>query len=132
MKTIVDCMQWRCASRALAMMLMLVSPFVAFAQADDIYFVPTKSSEKTTIVVESVADKYNIVNETKVTVRNADEYNRRYAYTDDPEAYIEENYGDEYVVADEYQDYDYSTRIIRFRSPGRAISNIYGDLAYTS
>lgn len=130
MKTNVKCMQWR---SALVMMLMLVSPFLAFAQTDDIYFVPTKSSEKQTIVVERVSDKYNIVDETKVTVRNVDEYNRRNTYTDDPEQYIEGNYGDEYVtVADDYQDYDYSTRIVRFRSPSRAISNIYWDLAYTS
>ena len=123
-------MQWR---SALVMMLMLVSPFLAFAQTDDIYFVPTKSSEKQTIVVERVSDKYNIVDETKVTVRNVDEYNRRYTYTNDPEVYVEDNYGDEYVaVADDYQDYDYSTRIIRFRNPRRAISNIYWDLAYTS
>ena len=90
-------------------------------QVDDIYFVPTKKSEKT-LVVESVAEKYNVQVTPKSKVRDADEYNRRSGFTNDPEAYIEENY-DSGSSVDEYQDYDYSTRIIRFRSPSRAFSS---------
>lgn len=131
MKNNVERMQWRNASLAIAVMLLLVSPFTALAQADDIYFVPKKSGEKK-IVIESVAEKYNIVDATKVTSRSVDEYNRRSGYTDDPEMYIEENYDDGYDTVDEYQDYDYSTRIVRFRSPRRAISTIYWDLVYTT
>lgn len=117
--------------RALAVLLLLVSPFAGSAQVDDIYFVP-KKSEKKTLVVERISDKYGIDSEVKSPMRDVDEYNRRSSgYTNDPEAYIEENYSDEYESdADEYQEYDYSTRIIRFHSPRRAFSSIYWDLSY--
>lgn len=116
--------------KALAMLILLVSPFVGYAQADDIYFVPKKESGKKTLVVESVSDKYGITSAAKSSMRDVDEYNRRSGgYTNDPEAYIEENYSDEYYD-DEYQEYDYSTRIVRFHSPRRAFSSIYWDLSY--
>ncbi|MBE6285096.1 MAG: hypothetical protein E7093_01435 [Bacteroidales bacterium] len=116
--------------KALAMLLLLVSPFIGYAQADDIYFVPKKESGKKTLVVESVSDKYGITSAAKISMRDVDEYNRRSGgYTNDPEAYIEENYSDEYYD-DEYQEYDYSTRIVRFHSPRRAFGSIYWDLSY--
>ena len=116
--------------KALAMLLLLISPLAGYAQADDIYFVPKKESEKKTLVVESVSDKYGISSAAKSSMRDVDEYNRRSGgYTNDPEAYVEENYSDEYYD-DEYQEYDYSTRIVRFHSPRRAFSSIYWDLSY--
>ena len=113
-------------------MLLSVLPLAGYAQADDIYFVPKKESEKKVLVVESISEKYGIGNETKNYTRNVDEYNRRSGgFTNDPEAYIEENYSDEYVSdGEEYQEYDYSTRIIRFHSPRSAFSSIYWDLSY--
>ena len=117
-----------CKASVVALLVMAVSPFTAMAQTDDVYFVPKKEKQKV-LVVKSVTEKYVV--DDNVQLRDVDEYNRRtVGYTDDPEAYIEENFTDEYV-GDEYNDYDYSTRIIRFRSPNRALgSSIYWDLYY--
>ena len=113
---------------AVLLLTLLAFPFAVEAQVDDIYFVPKKQKEKV-LVVKSVTEKYVVDDD--ATLRDVDEYNRRsVGYTDDPEYYIEENLADEYVD-DEYNDYDYSTRIIRFRSPNRALgSSIYWDLSY--
>ena len=115
-------------ANALLLLSLLAFPFAAEAQVDDVYFVPKKEKEKV-LVVKSVTEKYVV--EDDATLRDVDEYNRRsVGYTDDPELYIEENLTEEYAV-DDYEDYDYSTRIIRFRNPNRAIaSTIYWDLNY--
>lgn len=117
----------------IAMFLVLVSPLAATAQADDVYFVPSKENEEKVLVVKSTAERYNIGNNPNYPVRNVDEYNRRSsAYTDAPDEYVDENYSDEYYYDDgSYDDYSYSTRIIRFRNPRRAVySSIYWDLMY--
>ena len=114
----------------LVVLALLVSPFTLQAQVDDIYFVPKKEKEKV-LVVKSVTEEYYV--DEDASYRDVDEYNRRSAgYTNDPELYIEENCSDDdYYYADEYNDYDYSTRIIRFRNPQRAVgSAIYWDLNY--
>lgn len=133
MKDQVMKMQSRDVKMIVAMFLVLVSPLVATAQVDDVYFVPTKESEEKVLVVKSPAEKYNIDNTSASSMRNVDEYNRRStAYTNAPDEYIDENYTDEYVYEDDsYDDYSYSTRIIRFRNPRRAVySSIYWDLMY--
>lgn len=133
MKDQVMKMQSRDVKMIVAMFLVLVSPLVATAQVDDVYFVPTKESEEKVLVVKSTAEKYNIDNTSASSMRNVDEYNRRStAYTNAPDEYIDENYTDEYVYEDDsYDDYSYSTRIIRFRNPRRAVySSIYWDLMY--
>ena len=133
MKDQVMKMQSRDVKMIVAMFLVLVSPLVATAQVDDVYFVPTKESEEKVLVVKSTAEKYNIDNTSASSMRNVDEYNRRStAYTNAPDEYVDENYTDEYVYEDDsYDDYSYSTRIIRFRNPRRAVySSIYWDLMY--
>ena len=133
MKDQVMKMQSRDVKMIVAMFLVLVSPLVATAQVDDVYFVPTKESEEKVLVVKSTAEKYNIDNTSASSMRNVDEYNRRSTvYTNAPDEYIDENYTDEYVCEDDsYDDYSYSTRIIRFRNPRRAVySSIYWDLMY--
>ena len=133
MKDQVMKMQSRDVKMIVAMFLVLVSPLVATAQVDDVYFVPTKESEEKVLVVKSTAEKYNIDNTSASSMRNVDEYNRRSTvYTNAPDEYIDENYTDEYVYEeDSYDDYSYSTRIIRFRNPRRAVySSIYWDLMY--
>lgn len=112
-------------------LIMLVSPVIVQAQADDVYFVPTKKSEKA-IVVESVAEKYNVKNIAKSAVRDVDEYNRRStAISNEPEAYVEENADDGYsAVMEEYQDYDFSTRIIRFHTPRSTFGPLYWDFVF--
>ena len=133
MKDQVMKMQSRDVKMIVAMFLVLVSPLVATAQVDDVYFVPTKESEEKVLVVKSTAEKYNIDNTSASSMRNVDEYNRRSTvYTNAPDEYIDENYTDEYVYEDDsYDDYSYSTRIIRFRNPRRAVySSIYWDLMY--
>ena len=133
MKDQVMKMQSRDVKMIVAMFLVLVSPLVATAQVDDVYFVPTKESEEKVLVVKSTAEKYNIDNTSASSMRNVDEYNRRSTvYTNAPDEYIDQNYTDEYVYEDDsYDDYSYSTRIIRFRNPRRAVySSIYWDLMY--
>lgn len=133
MKDQVMKMQSRDVKMIVAMFLVLVSPLVAMAQVDDVYFVPTKENEEKVLVVKSTAEKYNIDNTSASSMRNVDEYNRRStAYTNAPDEYIDENYTDEYVYEDDsYDDYSYSTRIIRFRNPRRAVySSIYWDPMY--
>ena len=133
MKDQVMKMQSRDVKMIVAMFLVLVSPLVATAQVDDVYFVPTKESEEKVLVVKSTAEKYNIDNTSASSMRNVDEYNRRSSvYTDAPDEYVDENYSDEYYYDDgSYDDYSYSTRIIRFRNPRRAVySSIYWDLMY--
>ena len=118
---------------AFALIVSLASPFAAMAQVDDVYFVPSKKSEEKVLVIKSTAEKYNISTASASQGRDVDEYNRRStAYTDSPDEYIDENYNGDYSYEEgAYDDYSYSTRIIRFRNPRRAMySPIYWDLMY--
>ena len=118
---------------AFALLVSLASPFAAIAQVDDVYFVPSKKSEEKVLVIKSTAEKYNISTASASQGRDVDEYNRRStAYTDSPDEYIDENYTGDYSYEEgAYDDYSYSTRIIRFRNPRRAMySPIYWDLMY--
>lgn len=118
---------------AFALLVSLASPFAAIAQVDDVYFVPSKKSEEKVLVIKSTAEKYNISTASASQGRDVDEYNRRStAYTDSPDEYIDENYTGDYSYEEgAYDDYSYSTRIIRSRNPRRAMySPIYWDLMY--
>lgn len=85
-------------------LLLLLSPLISFAQHDDIYFVPKKV--ETIVLLEDEDPCYE------------DEYVEEY-YTDDSYAYEE--------------DYRYSSRILRFRTPGSIVgSSLYWDLTYNN
>ena len=95
-----------------ALLLMLVYPVLTWAQADDVYFVPKK--EKKVLVVKSAEEVY---------------------FVDDNDVLVEDVYEadlvDTYYTNDLYDvvdDYTYSNRIIRFRSPRRSLSsNLFWD-----
>ena len=75
--------------------VLLVSPFVATAQVDDVYFVPSKENKEKVLVIKNTADKYGINTASAGTARDVDEYNRRStANTNSPDEYIDENYTD--------------------------------------
>lgn len=105
-----------------SLLLALLLPLTSVAQVNDIYFVPTK--EKKTVVVKSsevnsfadIDNNYTTEEEFAVDTLEADVV----YYTND----LYDLY---------YGDYDYSTRIVRFRSPGRLMgSSLYWDLRYNS
>ena len=94
-----------------ALLMMLVYPVLTWAQADDVYFVPKK--EKTVLVVKSAEEVYFVDDDALVE----DVYETDYVDT-----YYTDNL---YEVID---DYTYSNRIIRFRSPRRLLSsNLFWD-----
>ena len=99
---------------------MLVYPVLTWAQVDDVYFVPKK--EKKVLVVKSAEEVY-FADADEVFVE--DVYETDY-YDDDAVGAYYTN--DLYDVID---DYTYSNRIIRFRSPRRLLSsNLFWDLRY--
>ncbi len=109
--------------KKIAFLLLLTFPLAIFAQVDDIYFVPKK--EKKVLVVEGAEDAY-FVDADELAGGDADVVVDGHEY----DTYIENMY---YTndVDDVYDDYGYSSRIIRFRSPGRLLSsNLYWDLTY--
>ena len=98
-----------------ALLLMLVYPFITWAQVDDVYFVPKK--EKKVVVVKSAEEVY-FVGDDDMLVEEV--------YETDGEGVYYTN--DLYDVVD---DYTYSNRIIRFGSPRRLLSsNLYWNLRY--
>lgn len=109
-----------CIMKSLVLLLLLVAPFVSKAQ-DDVYFVPKKA--KKVLDVKSsegsyFSDDVEANSEGSYTASYSDEEVDDVYYTDEPELLVE-------------NDYNYSTRIVRFRSPGRLYSsNLYWDLMY--
>ena len=98
--------------KKIAFLLMLLFTFAGFAQ-DDIYYVPTKA--KKVLVVKS-SDECYFVDEESDDYSEESEDESVY-YVDEPETV--------------FDDYSYSTRIIRFRSPRRLYtSSLYWDLTY--
>lgn len=91
----------------LVLILMLTFPLVVSAQFDDIYFVPKKEKK----VVAEVVDE-NVFAYDEYSVEDAAPSEEQYEYYDE-------------------EDFPYSTRIVRFRSPARLIgSSLYWDLRY--
>lgn len=105
--------------KKLLLALIMSFPFVASAQIDDIYFVPKKEKKvvvKNSAMDNSFVDVYDNVECFEVLPEEATE---EVYYTNEPYEYYDND------------DYMYSSRIVRFRSPGRLFgSNLYWDLRY--
>ena len=116
--------------KRLVLFLMLFVPLASMAQFDDVYFVPKK--EKKTVVERSsegsyfvdVEDYYEseftdtLYVDSLIVLDGVKSGSRSFSYTNDPDWLIDNNYR-------------YSSRIIRFRSPGRLFGeNLYWDLVY--
>lgn len=103
------------------LLLAILLPLISLAQVNDIYFVPTK--EKKTVVVKSAeVNSFADIDDNYTTEESfvVDTLETEVAY------YTNDLY-------DLYWEYDYSTRIVRFRSPGRLMgSSLYWDLRYNS
>ena len=109
--------------KKLVLFLLLTSPLLAWAQVDDMYYVPKK--EKKVLVVKSAEEIY-FADDNNLVVDGGyyDDYTDEYA--DEVETVYYTN--DLYDLVD---DYTYSNRIVRFRSPSRLLSStIYWDLKY--
>ncbi|MCM1347150.1 MAG: hypothetical protein NC206_08705, partial [Bacteroides sp.] len=121
-------------------------PILSMAQDDDLYFTPVKkdkkSEKKEEVVVKKTPRTTFVIEAENPTVevytqnsRNEDEYNRRFnngdSYQNVTENETEET--DDRNYDNNEEDYYYSRRILRFRSPrvGIAISSpLYWDLVY--
>lgn len=102
--------------------LLLASPLLAWAQADDVYYVPKKENKQQ--AVKTASDFY--LAEDDVWVEDEDDLYESDEYVDEVETAYFTN--DLYEVMD---DYTYSSRIVRFQSPRRMLSNsLYWDLKY--
>lgn len=102
-------------------LLVLLSPLFAAAQHKDFYYVPVK--EKKTIVANSaLEDGLAGIDDVEYDSCNYEEYENNVDevyYANDLYGYYDEN------------DYQYSSRIVRFRNPARLLgSNLYWDLRY--
>ena len=89
-----------------AFLLMLIIPLASIAQ-DDIYYVPKKA--KKVLVVKSAEDSY-FVDADDTGYEEYEEEDESVYYTNDPD----------YLYDD---DYTYSKRIVRFRSPRRLVAS---------
>ena len=140
-------------------LMMAVLPLGAMAQVDDLYFVPKKKQAKKEVKATTSSNAVKVAPATVSTPQNGtnvvrigqksnivngideDEYNRRSTPTYSTEQeYTEE---DSYEYSDEQTydetaidgDYTYSSRIVRFHSPRRAVllsSPLYWDVVYSS
>lgn len=102
--------------------LALFLPIATIAQVNDIYFVPTKE-KKVVVVKSSEVNSFADIDDNYISEEKCD--------VDTIEAdavYFTNDLYDLY-----YDDYDYSTRIVRFRSPARLMgTGLYWDLRYNS
>lgn len=127
-------------------------PATAWAQTDDLYYLPKKEKAKTTVATteRNTATKSPsnaqtiVVRDVKGNVRNVDEYNRRYSSRDyqistsNDTVYLDErpyNERGEWVNGfnGSEDDYEYAMRLVRFRNPRYAISvssPLYWDVVY--
>lgn len=140
-------------------LMMAVLPLGAMAQVDDLYFVPKKKQAKKEVKTTTSSNAVKVAPATVSTPQNGtnvvrigqksnivngideDEYNRRSTptYSTEQEYTEEESY--EYSDEQTYDetaidgDYTYSSRIVRFHSPRRAVllsSPLYWDVVYNS
>ena len=133
------------------LLMMMLIPVGTMAQVDDLYYVPKKKQAQKEVKVTTSSNVVKVTPATVVTPQNGtnvrvakksnivngmdeDEYNRRSVptYTEEQE-YAEEEV---YEYSDEpADDYTYSSRIVRFHSPRRAVmlsSPLYWDVVYNS
>lgn len=140
----------------LASMMLVYLPLAGLAQsADDLYYLPGKSSSQTSVTTEkkrqrSAADERGklrtvVVRDADGSVRNIDDYNRRYTnrenrlstsgdtlYIDEKRPYERGEWVNGFNGSRD--DYDYAMRLVRFRSPRYAIpvsSPLYWDVVYS-
>lgn len=102
--------------KKLFLLLVLAYPLISVAQHDDIYFVPKK--EKKTVVESKARDN-------------------SFVGLDDVEQSVYEDVDEVYSTSESFDysddDFRYSTRIVRFRSPHTLVgSTLYWDLTYNS
>lgn len=102
--------------KKLFLLLVLAYPLISVAQHDDIYFVPKK--EKKTVVESKARDN-------------------SFVGLDDVEQSVYEDVDEIYTTSESFDysddDFRYSTRIVRFRSPHTLVgSTLYWDLTYNS
>ena len=102
--------------KKLFLLLVLAYPLLSVAQHDDIYFVPKK--EKKTVVESKARDN-------------------SFVGLDDVEQSVYEDVDEVYTTSESFDysddDFRYSTRIVRFRSPHTLVgSTLYWDLTYNS
>ena len=142
--------------KVLVTLIMVSLPWLAMAQSDDdLYYVPKKEKKTETVTTQqttttttaySTAEPIStvVVRDVSGTVRDVDEYNRRYTARDNyfkvenDTLYIEEKpYGERGEWINGFDgsdsDYEYAMRIIRFRSPRYAIplsSPLYWEIVY--
>lgn len=102
----------------------------AFAQDDDIYFVPKKKSNESEVKSVIRTSNYSVAHdaeeedwsEGRVADRDVDEYNRRGGYSESSQANETVGYVDEETMATG----TYTQRIVRFHSPmGTYVSSPY-------
>lgn len=109
--------------------LLLFAPLFSFAQVNDMFYVPKKEVKMNDVEKYlSGEDDWGVAD--NGNDRDVDEYNRRVkvvprnsgtvvedVYVDDADIYTDNVYNETIYV----DDYDYSTRIVRFHSPTRVI-----------
>ena len=105
--------------------------------------IPVSDAGVATVSSKQLQKAAATVRDASGVARDVDEYNRRYTSVDNEEEYLledtEETYADndgEWVNGFEgtQSDYEYATRLIRFRSPRVAVpvsSPLYWDIVYT-
>lgn len=140
-------------TKVCASLLVACLPWLAMAQNDDLYFVPTETgTQAVTKQTTETSTAYSfspastvVVKDVDGNVRDIDEYNRRYTSRDNTFSvqndtlYIAEKpYGERGEWINGFDgsqaDYEYAMRIIRFRSPAYAIpvsSPFYWDVVYS-
>lgn len=110
-----------------SLLLLLFLPFVSFAQVNDMFYVPKKDKkQKDTVKVVYVVDDDEWGIADNGNDRDVDEYNRRgksvvsYSDTVETEVYVEDVYDEAVYNEVVYvNNYNYSTRIVRFHNPVR-------------
>lgn len=130
--------------------LCMCGSLIAQSVDDDLYYTPSKKDVKNKVQVKETASASTkgtvvVVKDRKGNTRDVDEYNRRYSSSDynfaqeNDTLYIEERIDDgldgEWIGGFDgsEDDFEYATRIIRFRNPRYAISissPLYWDVVY--
>ena len=106
------------------LLLAVLLPVISVAQVNDIYFVPTKE-KKVVVVKNSDVNTFADIDDSYATGEPE--------YVDTAEVETETVYYTNDLYDFYYGDYGYTSRIVRFRSPGRLMgSSLYWDLRYGS